>query len=189
MYEVLCKEGVIREGHIKLRSGKHSDRYIYKEKIFENQVWLRDIAVSLKEFADPFKPDIIAGPESGGAVLAEALAKEMCVPWIELSKGEHDYDFFVALGLVDTVRGKRVAVVDDVVTTGRSLKGSIQAIQEARGEVVCALAIIKRGMEPINFGEGIPFAVLSSFELPEWDPDDEYGCPYCDWLMPLSPKP
>ena len=63
-------------------------------------------------------------------------------------------------------------------------------VEGARGKVTCAFAAMRRSATPISFGNDILFATVSSFELPEWDPDDgDYGCPLCDRDLPITPKP
>ena len=178
MYQLLSERGAIVEGHFILRSERHSQYYIEKTVIFNDPVWLYSIARELAEkFIKVNDPEIITGPETGGARLARAIAHE--IPGTS----------FVALADATQMKDKRVAVVEDVIVTGTSLGIAIETVLGASGNVVGAFAIIKRSVDVINFGEGIGFACLSNIQIPDYDPEEGNGCPLCNiYFIPLTPK-
>ena len=175
-YSFFKNLGVIEEGHFVLRSGKHSNQYIRKDKIFEIPFEYWEIIENLARLAEPYGPEVIAGPQSGGAKLARSLAKEMNIDYVELEKGKEDYEFWVLAGDSETIFNKVVVVVDDVLTTGGSVRGSIKAVQKAGGKAAAALGIIDRSIEQVDLCVDVYFQALCYIGLSQWDEDD---CPYC----------
>lgn len=199
-YGTLCERGVVETGHFKLSSERHSTQYIVKERIFKDPFLSRDIVSRLaRQFTALCSPEIIVGPETGGAKLAKLVAEEMSdpeaspasnMPWISLAKSEDGGGFYLTEEAKVLVSGRRLVLVDDVINTGGTLERANNALQEAGGEVVAVLTIIQRGVAPINFNGGIIFASLISFEVLDYDPNDKDNpCPSCELLLPITPKP
>ncbi len=77
------------------------------------------------------------------------------------------------------LKGERVAVVDDVLTTGKSLMETVRAVEEAGGKVVAAGVMVQRG----DFRTGIPFKPVLRLDIPTYDPSK---CPLCRAGVPLK---
>lgn len=200
-YEDFYRAGIIESGHFILNSKRHTEQFIVKERILkyaddnvdedgerrrQGRILIWSIRDKLARFAEHCKSDMIVGPETGGAKLAKLVAEELGIPWAGLPKSNDGGRFVLPEETRDLIVGKRLALVDDILTTGGTLKRAKETLQDAGGEVACILTIIRRGFTPINFCDGIVYASLASFAITDYDADD---CPPCDRLIPITPKP
>lgn len=169
--EVLKEAGVLLEGHFKLTSGRHSNRYLQCAKIFRNTNYSEELCSALAEqFADD-QVELVVGPALGAIQMA-----------YEVSRHVRCENFFAERedGVMTLRRGfmikpgQRVLVVEDVVTTGGSVKEVISLITGQGGVVVGVGAIVDRTGGAIDFG--VPFKAVISVKVDSWQPDE---CPIC----------
>ena len=168
--KLLEESGAILRGHFVLSSGRHSDVYFEKFRVLEQPEVLSTLCT---EIAGRFQSgtEFVAGPLTGGIIIAFEVARQMNVPaiYVESEEGKKKLRRGKTLP-----KGAKVLVVDDVLTTGLSVKETISAIQEAGGEVVGVGVLIDRSEAPRDFGCPL-FAAYrveaKSFaenEIPEW---------------------
>ncbi|MBS1718500.1 MAG: orotate phosphoribosyltransferase [Armatimonadetes bacterium] len=171
--KLLEESGAILKGHFELTSGRHSDVYFEKFRVIELPHVLtalcEEIANHMKSMG--LQPKAIAGPTTGGIIIAFELARQLGLPaiYIETENG------------VKTLRrgktlpkGHTVFIIDDVLTTGRSIIESQQAIENAGGTVIGAAALIDRAEKPLE----VSYPLISAYkvaatsyapdEVPEW---------------------
>ena len=153
-----------------LSSGRHSDVYFEKFRILEQPEVLSALCT---EIAGRFRTDteFVAGPLTGGIIIAFDVARQMNVQalYVETENGDKKLRRGKSL-----VPGSRVLVVDDVLTTGLSVRETITAIQNAGGEVIGVGVLIDRSEQPQDFG--CPFFAAHRVEaksypendIPEW---------------------
>ena len=168
--EMIRKSGALLEGHFELTSGFHSAKY------FQCALLLQDpkrCALLAKELANKFrtakglsggaalKVDVVIGPAMGGIVLAYETARQMGCRSI-FSEWK-DGRMILRRGFSIT-RGERVLVVEDVVTTGGSVKEVIMLAEAKGAEVIGVGAIVDRSQCEVNFGK-IKFASLIRLEI------------------------
>ncbi len=138
---ILDASGAILRGHFVLTSGRHSDTYFEKFRVLEQP----EVLVALcHEIAENFKGqgvEFVAGPTTGGIIIAFEVARQMGVQsvYIESENGEKTLRRGKTLS-----EGARVLIVDDVLTTGRSLFESRDAILKAGGNPVGYGVLINR---------------------------------------------
>ncbi|MBC7808555.1 MAG: orotate phosphoribosyltransferase [Akkermansiaceae bacterium] len=165
--------GALLSGHFVLTSGKHSDRYFEKFNVL-NQPWhVETLCEELAARLAPSKPDVILGPTTLGVLLAYETAKHLKVPAAYGEKGA-DGKRFLRRG-EHIAPGQRVAVVDDVLTTGGSVRECIELV-EAQGATLCSVGLlVDRSGGTVTFGQAPTMSLLSlqvqSFApdaLPEW---------------------
>jgi len=127
-------------GSFRLRSGGESDHYIDKYLFEANPVILRNIAHKLANFI-PAETEVLAGLEMGGIPLVTALSLESGIPAAFVRKAAKKYGTRrVSEGA--SVEGKRVCVVEDVVTAGEQVLASVANLREAGADVrhvICAI--------------------------------------------------
>src|SRR4030095_5095058 len=85
----------------------------------------------------------------------------------------------------DAIRGKRVAVVDEVISAGSSGRATIAALDAAGATTVVVASLATLGDEASTFldARGLPLETLARKSFPLWKPDD---CPLCEQGVPLE---
>lgn len=169
IFDIFRQTGVMLEGHFLLTSGRHSNRYMQCAKLFQHP----DISERFaKELAAKFTGiDLVAGPAIGGIILAYEVSRQLKVPNIF---AERENGAMTLRRGFEIPQGARVLVVEDVVTTGGSVKEVIALIREFGGEVAGVGSIVDRSNGAVDFG--VPFAAVLSMEVVSYPPDE---CPLC----------
>jgi len=142
--ESLFREaGAFREGHFVLASGKHSARYLEKFQVLQWPAHTVVLCADIAEWAGQRGPRTVAGPTTGGIILAHEVARQLGVRavYAERREGAAGREFRRGFALR---RGERVLVVDDIMTTGGSVQETIEAVRAAGGTVVGASVLVDR---------------------------------------------
>ena len=190
MKELFEKYGVIKKGHFKLTSGKHSAQYINKDTIYSNPLLFLKVMEmmheKIKKYEDIF--NVVTGPAIAGAILAVPIALVMHKIFVypekvadnplagNPSKGTK---MVFRRGYDKVLKHKKVWVVEDIITTGNSVEKTIMAIRDCGGAVVGVSAIWNRGLWHIN----IPVLSLIEETVPSYWPEE---CPNCKAGEPLQ---
>lgn len=178
---------VMPNDHFVGTSGAHFDTYINKDALYPH---IDKVAEVGKLFAEAFKEyevDVIAGPALGGIILSQWTAAGMR----ELTGGEtlsvyaekKDGGLMMTRGYDKVVEGKRVAVVEDLTTTGGSLKTAIEAVQEAGGNVVACGVMVNKNADLNDEFFGVPFKALSELIVTMYEPEE---CKLCADNVPIN---
>lgn len=180
--EILKEAGVLLEGHFKLTSGRHSNKYLQCAKIFRNTKYSEELCAAL---AEQYKNDgvqVVIGPAMGAVQMAYEVSRPLkCENFFT----ERDENGKMALRRGFVVEpGEKVLVVEDVVTTGGSVREVIELVHAAGGKVVGVGSIVDRTGGKIDFG--VPFKAVISLDVESWEPD---ACPLCKAGAPAPVKP
>lgn len=175
----LDSRGALLRGHFLLTSGLHSDAYFEKFRVLESPEMTRKLLSLIAEDVRKLNPEIIAGPTTGGILVAFALAEMLGLDaaYAELhpdgTKGRvFRRDF--------PIRGKRVLVVDDVMTTGGSVMDTIEAVKIQGGQVVgIGLLVDRSGGKDL----GVPVLSALRLDMTAWRPEE---CPFCRDGIPIT---
>jgi orotate phosphoribosyltransferase len=197
--ELFAQSGAYRVGHFKLKSGRHGDRYLEKFQVLQ---WPERVGEICRYLADAVlvdaSPDgsrainVVVGPTTGGVILAHEVARnvgtrgffaEQVTDADGTSRRELRRGFAIA-------PGERVALVDDVVTTGASLLEMIPLIESAGGELAAIAVIVDRSGEldqltSSSTGRTYRARALWSLNLPTYEPGAD-SCPGCAADFPLE---
>lgn len=158
------------EGHFLLSSGRHSAYYLQCARVLMDTDRAARLALALaaklprelrKEIdkvVSPAMGGVVVGHEMGRALGVEAMFVERPTGTFELRRG-----FALA-------RGEKVLMVEDVVTTGKSSREAIKAIEAAGGKVVAAAALVDRSAGQVDLG--VPFFPLIALNFPTFAPDE-----------------
>jgi orotate phosphoribosyltransferase len=162
----LVDEGaVITHSHLVYTSGNHGSAYINMRQVAHQAKWLDRVADELAHrIALSEVIDLIIGPETLGRTLAGFVAARFDLPsiWCDIV-GEGDDKravFSPKLNFGRLVEGKRVAIVDDLLTTGSSIKLVAQLIREHGGIPVIAAAVVRRTPDVTAEDCGVPELVV-----------------------------
>jgi orotate phosphoribosyltransferase len=151
-------ERAITRGDYVLSGGVRSDYYIDKFRLFSDPHVLRRIARLFVPLLTEINPDLIAGTELGGVVIATAVSQMSGLPLIAVRKSPKGYGAFsdeYVEGPYDL--GQHVLLLEDVVTSGRELLAAKARLEEL-GLRVTPCAVVSRGLAPVR--------ALIQFSLP-----------------------
>ena len=158
-------ERALTRGDYVLAGGARSDYYIDKFSLFSDPYVLRRIARLFTPVITELNPDLIAGTELGGVVIATAVSQLSGLPMIAVRKKPKAYGAFAneyVEGPYET--GQHVLLLEDVVTNGRELLMAAARLREL-GLTVTPYAVVSRGLAPVR--------ALIQFSLPRDDPKTE----------------
>lgn len=180
--EIFKEAGVLLEGHFKLTSGRHSNRYLQCAKIFRNTKYSEELCAALAEKYEDKGIQVVIGPAMGAVQMAYEVSRSL---HCENFFAERDETGKMALRRGFSIQpGQKVLIVEDVVTTGGSVREVLDLVQSAGGEVVGVGSIVDRTGGKIDFG--VPFRSVVSLEVESWDPEN---CPLCKAGAPAPVKP
>jgi len=175
MYE---DAGALLNGHFVLSSGRHSARYLQSALVLMNINHATELAKTLIAKVDPQAIDMVVAPAIGGLVIGQEVARLLNKPFIFTERKEGEMQMRRGFTISDATR---LLVVEDVITTGGSVRECIEVVREHGGNPVEILAVVDRAPD----AEGrfdIPFATAISLSVETYDPTD---CPMCkEGLLP-----
>jgi orotate phosphoribosyltransferase len=180
------KTGAVLEGHFLLTSGLHSPVYWEKFRILEYPEYTQRLCGMIAERFKSEHVDVVAGPTTGGIILAFEVAKQLGMRCIFAEKEEGGERAF-RRGFVLN-KSERVLVVDDVLTTGKSVREVLDAVADKNGNVIGIGVLVDRSERDLKLGYPL-FSCLRSV-TPAYKPEE---CPLCKAGIPLvkpgsSPK-
>ena len=187
--KILAKaNAVLTNGHFVYVSAKHGDKYINKDAIYPHAKLVRSLA---KMWAEDFKNsgvEVVVGPAMGGVILSHDTATELSkilkkdIPGVYAEK-DGDGGFIFTRGYGEFVKGKRVLVVEDVLTTGGSVKKVIDLTREAGGKLIGLAVIANRGGVKAKDVGVTKMDALINLEFNAMEPKD---CTLCNSGVPVN---
>jgi orotate phosphoribosyltransferase len=154
-------ERALTRGDVLMAGGSRSDYYIDKFKLFADPSILRRIARMFTPIVSELHPDLLAGTEVGGVILATTLSQMTGVPMIVVRKQPKAYGAFADEYVEGPYEpGQRVLLLEDIVSKGREALAAKARLEEL-GLSVTVYAVINRGLAPIKS--------LIQFSLPRGD--------------------
>jgi orotate phosphoribosyltransferase len=172
---LLQSSGAILKGHFLLTSGRHSDTYFEKFRVIEQPAVLSALCAEIAARFANEGIDVVAGPTTGGIIIAFEVARQMGLPAIYV---ESENGMKKLRRGAQVPPGARVLVVDDVLTTGTSVREVLQVIREAGGEPAGAALLIDRSEKDPGFG--VPTFAAYKVEAASYPPDE-----VPDWLQAI----
>ena len=174
-----------RHGHFVLESGYHTDQWLTLDLVFADPARVAPAVAALAERLRAYAFTAVCGPFVGGAFLAQSLAMALHRAFYyaepDLTSSERGL-FKAAYRLTpatqEAVRGQRVAVVDEAISAGSSVRATIAALEAAGATpvVVASLAMLGEEGETYFAGRELPVETLTRRSLTLWKPD---VCPLC----------
>jgi orotate phosphoribosyltransferase len=172
-----------RRGHFELASGHHGELWLELDELFVRPARLAPFAAELGRRLAAHEPDVVCGPLTGGAFLAELVAadRDLEFGWTE----RHAGDYRLPDALRDGLHGKAVAIVDDVVNAGSATRATLTELRACGARTVAIGALLTLG-DPAGAlaeEEGIALERLATLPNRLWEPSD---CPMCAAGEPLE---
>lgn len=181
--QLLIDTQAILEGHFLLTSGLHSPMYVEKFNVLQHPKYTEKLC---KELAERFRSEnveLVIGPMTGGILLAHEVGKELGTRAIftEREKG--------AMTLRRGFRiepGTRVLVVEDIVTTGGSVREVVNVVKESGGILVGVGLLVDRSGGKADFGVPAEHVqALLHLNVPTYHKED---CPLCNEGVPMTER-
>jgi orotate phosphoribosyltransferase len=187
---------VLTGGHFVYTSGKHGSVYINKDAVYPHTESASAVG---RLFADKFRTadiQVVVAPAIGGTILSQWTAfhlsqmtkQEVLSAYTEKDSGQNasavESNQILRRGYDVIVKGKKVLVIEDLTTTGISVKKVVNAVRLAGGTVVAVCVMVNR--DPIHVTSetvGAPFTSLSVLEA---DAVDAKDCPLCKKGVPIN---
>lgn len=158
--------GALQRGHFILSSGRRSDVYFEKFRILEQPDLLRECVELFLSELDTRRVETVCGPATGGMIVAYEAARQLGVKalYAESENGQK------ALRRGGSVReGERLLVVDDVLTTGLSLRETLDLVRDHGADVVGSACLVDRSSGDLDFG--CAFSTAYRVDAETWDAD------------------
>lgn len=148
---ILQESGALLEGHFLLTSGRHSNRYIEKFRLLEQPQLTSQLCAEIaKRFADD-DIECVIGPVTGGIILAFEVARHLGCRAFYAERAKDGNGFELRRGF-KMKPGEKVLVVEDIVTTGGSVRQVVETVREAGAEVVGVALLVDRSGGNADFG-------------------------------------
>ena len=172
--------GVVSNGHFVLSSGRHSDEYWEKFRLLE---WPRVTEQLCRQIASRYKQsgiEAVIGPTTGGALLAQEVARQLDTRCL-LAEPAPDGGRELRRGFV-LHTSERVLIVDDVLTTGLSLRETLSAIEQFQPEIIGLEVLIDRSGGDVITQYGVPCHALLTVSAHTYYSEE---CPMCKEGIPI----
>jgi len=167
--DIFRSAGAVLEGHFILTSGLRSPVFLQKARVFMHADKTERLCRALAERIRAEVPgpiDYVVGPAVGGLIPAYETSRHLGVPaiWVEREQG------VFRLRRFEIEPGARVVIVEDIVTTGLSIRETIECMRSLGAEVAAAACIIDRSAGKADVG--VPLVALAEYEVPAYPADN-----------------
>jgi orotate phosphoribosyltransferase len=175
--DLFRQSGALLEGHFKLSSGLHSDRYLQSALVLQHPDLAEQLGRALAERTAHLAATAVLSPALGGIVIGQEVGRALRVRALFAERQE---------GTLHLRRGftlnpsDRVLIVEDVITTGGSTRETIAVAEAAGAQVVGAASIVDRGADAARLG--VPLQSLVKLQVAAHDPA---SCPLCASGVPV----
>ena len=176
--EIFQKSGAILKGHFLLASGLHSPVYWEKFRVLESPKYTEQLCRMIADHFREQEIQVVAAPTTGGIILAFETARQLGVRGIFAEKeGASERAFRRGFSINPS---ERVLIVDDILTTGSSIRQVMAAVTKQGGIVIGIGILVDRSEQGEEFSVPL-FSCLRSI-TPTYTPQD---CPLCAKNIPL----
>ncbi len=181
-----------RRGHFRLESGYHSQLWLDLDPLFADPHRIDPFVAKLSSLLRPYDLAGVCGPLLGGAFLAQLVAHALEVEFYFTQRvmprqpsGVYQASYRMAPVLGSRIRGKRIALVDDVMSAGSALRGTYTELQAHVAVPVVAGALLVFGSIGTDFfsRHNVPVEAVARDEYEMWLPAE---CPLCAGGQPLE---
>ena len=168
---VFRQAGALLEGHFRLSSGLHSDRYLQSALVLQYPEFAEQLGRALAHQTAHLQATAVLSPALGGIVIGQEVGRALDVRAIFAERQDGQLTLRRGFSLSPS---DRVLVVEDVITTGGSTRETIAVAEAAGARVVGAAAIIDRGSDASRLN--VPLQSLVKMDGPVYSPE---SCPLC----------
>jgi orotate phosphoribosyltransferase len=171
--------GAIQKGHFRLTSGVHSDTYIQCAQVMQYPGFMHNLCSELGRKFRGEDIDVIVGPAIGGIIISHVMA-QVLGPWVRAIFTERENRKMTLRRSFEIKKDEKVLVVEDVTTTGGSVREVIDIVKKRGGQVVGVGVLIDRSGGRIDFG--VKMKSLLTLDIKSYQPEN---CPLCKKGVPV----
>lgn len=179
--DLLIETSAIMEGHFLLTSGLHSPRYVEKFNVLQKPVYTEKLCRAMAEKFKDANIETVVGPVTGGILLAHETGKALGTRAIFTERENGKMTFRRGFTLHE---GERVLIVEDIVTTGGSIREVIDVVKEHGGIPVAVSMLVDRSGGKATFGD-VPSTALLHMDVQTYKPEE---CPLCKVGIPMTKR-
>ena len=179
--DLLIETSAIMEGHFLLTSGLHSPRYVEKFNVLQKPVYTEKLCRAMAEKFKDANIETVVGPVTGGILLAHETGKALGTRAIFTERENGKMTFRRGFTLHE---GERVLIVEDIVTTGGSIREVIDVVKEHGGIPVAVSMLVDRSGGKATFGD-VPSTALLHMDVQTYKPEE---CPVCKAGIPMTKR-
>lgn len=139
--QIFKKTGALLDGHFVLTSGRHSATYFQCAKVLQHPEHLSDIAATIVDHFKEMEIDAVISPAVGGIVIGTEVGRQLGVKTIFAERQDGKMTMRRGFSIID---GEKIFIVEDVVTTGGSVKEVMDVVKAHGGEVVGVGLVVDR---------------------------------------------
>ena len=174
-----------RSGHFVFESGHHGDLWLELERLCLRPGLVRPLAVELARWVGEQRAEVVCGPLVEGAFVALLVAEELGAEFVYAerfanreNRGLFPVEYRLPGVLREKVRGRRVAIVNDVVNAGSAVRGTAADLVACGAELVGIACLMTLGAAAAEIAEkfGVPMFRLAARDANLWTPEE---CPLC----------
>ena len=174
-----------RRGHFLLESGYHTDLWFTLDALFLDPHQIAPQVTALAELLRPYSISAVCGPLLGGAFLAQALAVQMAVRFyfseqvpVKTDGALFTAEYRLPPELRRRVRDERIAVVDDIISAGSSVRATVAELTAAGASTAVVGAIVLLGNQATEYFSacGVPLVAIAREEFNLWPPAECSQC-------------
>jgi orotate phosphoribosyltransferase len=169
--QIFKQSGALLEGHFILTSGAHSPNYFQCAKVLQHPNWAQLLCSEIGLHFNNHKIHVVAAPAVGGILVAHEVARTLNARCIFAERENGVMSFRRGF---EIKRDENVLVVEDVVTTGNSLKEVVRLCRDADANVIGVGYLVDRSQGVAEFG--VPKFSLLSVDVVKYEPGQ---CPLC----------
>lgn len=169
--KIFSESGALLEGHFLLTSGRHSHQYMQCAQVLKYPEATEKLARHIADIFAGDKIDLVLGPAMGGIIVSYEVGRQLGVPGIFAERKDGNMEIRRGFAIEP---GQRVLVVEDVVTTGGSVREAMNAVQAAGGVVAGVAVLVDRSNGSVDFG--VKQAAVLTMSVESWEQPE---CPLC----------
>jgi len=192
MYDELLDAVAARRGHFRLESGHHGNLWLDLELLCAQPARMERFAATLAGRLAHHGIDVVCGPLVEGAFVALMVASHLAVEFCYTERHAspqaetlYPVEYRLPPALRGRVRGKRVAIVDDVANAGSAVRGTLADLQACGATPVAIGSLLVLGTAAPRFAaeNNVPLVTLATLPNALWAPSE---CPLCAGHVPLE---
>lgn len=190
--EILKKVGaVLTDDHFVYTSGRHGSIYLNKDALYPHTEATSEVGKLLAQKVSDLEIEVVVAPALGGIILSQWTAfhltklKKREVLGVYTEKTPDKQQIFTR-GYDAIVKHKNVFVLEDLTTTGQSVKKVIASVKRAGGKVITVGVMVNRNPQEVTaLTLGAPFFALDSLQITTFS---DLDCPLCRHGVPINQK-
>ncbi|GBD93486.1 orotate phosphoribosyltransferase [bacterium BMS3Abin05] len=172
--------GALLEGHFLLSSGLHSSQYFQCARVLQYPQYAEELGADIAGYFNDYTIDFVISPAMGGIIIGHEAARALKARFIFTERSKETDEMILRRGF-DIEEGENGLIVEDVLTTGRSVRELVNLLRKENARLVGTGFIVDRSSNRVKFGT--PKYAILEMPVVTYPPED---CPLCKKGIPIS---